>query len=314
MSGRKCSEFQLQREREMQLKLLQAVTNAHGELNAMKARLAATLGDASEGLRSTFREETALAEEWLRRVTLPELKGLGMDTNAASLQRMRSDLDSFIAKGRNLQETLTTAFTQKADAMGKQLSKRLAETEQLYSHYEALLRQWFDTEQMERWTQALRSVHNQVEGEEYSDAERAIAGLQQEFSAKGTFAELQEEKHQKRMYLLKALRQVCADMGFEEISAPRRESEQSRGSRITFKVDTLDRGRIEFTLSLDGISSCSEIADNQCFEEFDKLSGFLDNKFGIQTQFRLADGTPRPELKRRGELDLPDGASQQLTK
>jgi len=39
MSGRKCSEFRLQREREEKLRLLQTLNNLHVEVNALKERL-----------------------------------------------------------------------------------------------------------------------------------------------------------------------------------------------------------------------------------------------------------------------------------
>jgi hypothetical protein len=70
-------------------------------------------------------------------------------------------------------------------------------------------------------------------------------------------------------------------------------------------VDTLDRGRVAFTLSLEDISSFSEIVQDRCFEEFGQLSRYLEEAFGIQTQFRLADGELPPKLRHKGELDLP---------
>ena len=100
-------------------------------------------------------------------------------------------------------------------------------------------------------------------------------------------------------------------MGFDEVTQPRYERQGDHGSRILFTVDTLDRGRIAFTLSLDDISSFSEITQDHCFEEFGELSQYLEKTFGIHTQFRMADGEPVPELLRKGELDLPADAGRQ---
>jgi hypothetical protein len=99
-------------------------------------------------------------------------------------------------------------------------------------------------------------------------------------------------------------------MGFQEVTPPHLEHEGDRGSRILYTVDTVDRGRISFSLTLEKISTFSEIADDRCFEEFGQISQYLEEAFGIQTSFRLADGEPLPRLRQKGELDLPDDAGR----
>ena len=113
------------------------------------------------------------------------------------------------------------------------------------------------------------------------------------------------------MYLLKALRQVAADLHFTEITQPHFEKPSERGSRIVFSVDTHDRGQIDFHLTLDGLGSFSEMADNQCPVEFGELSKQLDERFGIQTQFRPVTGESTPELRRKSEKELPDDGARQ---
>ncbi|MBM3239023.1 hypothetical protein FJZ31_22245 [Candidatus Poribacteria bacterium] len=311
MSGRKCSKFRLQREREEKLRLLQTLNNLHAEVNALKERLATVLADASEGLRSTFVKEVKDTQQWLNRLNLPDISRLSMDTDLAALNPVREQLEQAVAHGRRFQETLTVAFTKKADEMGQRLAKRLAEVERFYLSRQQLLRLWFEEEQTRQGEQKLRESHRLLDEERYAALEQMLAEIEKDIAAKVKFADEQENKHQKRLYLLKALRQVCAEMGFEEVSKPRYEQEGDRGSRILLTVDTLDRGRIAFTLSLDGISSFSEIADDRCFEEFGQLSQYLEEEFGIETKFRLAEGEPAPKLKQKGELDLPQDAGMQ---
>ena len=100
------------------------------------------------------------------------------------------------------------------------------------------------------------------------------------------------------------------DMGFKEISLPHYEEKENRGSRILFEVDTYNQGRISFTLTLDSISTFSKIADDHCFEEFGKLSEYLAEEFGVQTQFRLAEADALPEDIRKGAKDEPTDTDQ----
>jgi hypothetical protein len=100
-------------------------------------------------------------------------------------------------------------------------------------------------------------------------------------------------------------------MGFKEEAGPCYEREGDRGSCILFTVDTLDRGKIAFTLGLGEVSSFSEIADDRCFEDSGQLSQYLEETFGIHTQFRLAEGESPPKLIQKGEMDLPEDASMQ---
>jgi LPS O-antigen subunit length determinant protein (WzzB/FepE family) len=311
MSGRKVSQYRLRREREEKMRLVREVANAAGEAAGLKRRVAQTLSQASDGLRSTFAGEVKRAQAWLDTVEIPETASLGMNTDNGTLNAAKRKLDQAASEAKRLQESLAVAFTQKADEMGRRLSQRIAEVEGLYARRQELLALWIEELQMQNWEQAQQSARAMLESERYAELERALAALEADITAKSKLAEAQEEKHQKRIYLLKALRQVCAEMGFEEFSAPEYEREGDRGSRITLMVDTLDKGRISFSLALDGISSTSEIAEGHCFEEFSELSKYLEEQYGIQTEFKMADGSPIPRLIRKGEVDMPSGADMQ---
>lgn len=303
MSGHKCSQVRLQREREEELRLLQQVRGLHAEAVGLKERVEALLIGASPGLRATFPGETGRAERWLTQTPIPEVEGLGVGVGVAAFKDTEGRLAPVVSEGRQIQEALSIAFTQKADEMGRRLAGRLAEVERLYLSHKGLLELWFDLEWIQSLKGRLIEAQRLLEMEAYAALEQMLSSIEETLATSSKHAAEQEEKHQRRLYLLKALQTVCAEMGFREIEPPVHEGD--RGSRIIYTVDTLDRGRIVFALSLEGVSSFSEAADTHCFEEFDTLSEFLEQEFGIHTEFQPADGRPRPALKQQEEKVLP---------
>lgn len=186
-----------------------------------------------------------------------------------------------------------------------ELGEEVALVESNYVKETELLDMWVSSNQVNEWQDKFDKVRSWINDDQFSEVESAINELDVQITKKIKWANGLEEKHQNRQYLLKALRQVCSDMGFEEVRKPSREEKEDRGSRIRFTVDTLDRGAIEFILSLDGLSCHSEIDDDHCFGELDHISEYLDSEFGINTKFRLAEDEPTPELRQKGEKDLP---------
>lgn len=306
MSGVKCSELRLRQQQQQRMQLLQEINNLASEIRALQAHLQSTIDRASEGLRRTFSREVAQVQEWLSALDILDTSQLDMNTRETQLNQVRQQLNQSVINGRQIQEILTVALTQKADKMGRRLAQQLAAAEQTYLGRQELLRQWFGEQATQSYEQRLSEARHMLDTECYSELEPFLSAFQSEVTHRIREAEQMEEKHQKRLYLLKALRQVCADMGFQEIAPPRFEEEGNRRSRILFAVDTFDRGKIEFKLSLEQISAFSEISSDRCFEEFDTLSQFLDEAFGIQTDFRMEDGARPPRLIRKGEAELPD--------
>lgn len=243
MSGRKCSEFQLQQERAEKLRLLQSLTSLHAEVQSLKERTAALLDTVSEGMRASFPDETRDARQWLNdlnAVSVPEIEHLGMDTELSLLRMTHETLERAATQGRRARETLTIAFTRKADELGQRLAGRLAEVERDFIRFQQLLTSWCGRERAQGWEHTLQEARQLLDAERYPTLPLLFNDLDQELLAQGQWAEAQEDKHRKRLYLLKALRQVCADLGFQEVADPRYEREGDRGSSILFSVDTLD--------------------------------------------------------------------------
>lgn len=306
MSGRKYSEFRLQREREEKLKLAQDIGNLHSEVSALQKRVVSMLEEASEGLRTTFAQEVQQAQRWLDQLDPPHVKGLGIDTDLSVLQATCNELEQIAGKARQVRETLAVAFTQKADEMGKRLVRRLAEVERAYIGHRQLLELWSGPSRVQEWDNALQLARQMLNAEKYAPLEVQLKETEKQLDREIKWGKEQEDKHQKRLYLLKALRQVCAEMGFDEVAGPQYEQQENRASNVVYTVDTLDRGKIQFTLSLERISSFSEIADERCFEEFGKLSQYLQDQFGIHTGFYWPGEQPPPIGNADEEKVLPN--------
>ena len=305
MSGRKESEYRLAAERAQKLELAQQLDGLRSEVGHLRERVAEALKGASAGLRASFPDEAKQAESWLASSAEPVAEGLDANSDKSALENAAGSAAGVAAEGRRAHEALTVAFTQKADALGKQLAQQLASAEQLFMGRRQLLDQWFGRDAVGRWERSLEDARHGLQQEQYPAVESALAALGAELAARGRHAEEQEAKHQKRLYLVNALRSCCAEMGFREVFEPVPENEADRGSPIRYRVDTLDRGMIDFAVTLETIHTFAEDADTpdaNCFEAFDQISGFLQEHFGLDTKFKYSDGRPRPELVHKKQI------------
>lgn len=302
MSGRKVSNYQLQREREERLRLARSIASLREEIGSLKKRVEADLAGASAGLRASFPAEVARAEKWVKEMNLP-----GQSPATAT---GFAELEKIAAEGRSAQQALTLALTRKADEAGKRLSQRLAKAQGLYLGQQELLRVWFP-EQTAAWERALGEAQRLLAREQYPKVQEALETVEREVTSRAAVAAQLEEKHQKRLYLVESLRKLCSEMGFKEVSAPRAEKEGERGSAILFKVDTVNQGIISFTITLEGITSDAEVSEHHCLDEFGALSKYLEEEFGIETEFRVVGGEPRPALKHAEAKSLPKSTGRE---
>lgn len=311
MSGNKYSEYRLQQERQEKMNELQTITNLFDAVSGVSTLLASALDRASVGLKQTFASEVNQAQQWLDQ-DMPENNPYDMDSDIGQIRQLRSRLERLATSGKQAQKDLSVALTQKADQMGKQLSAEVADAEQFFAGHRNLLELWFDDPAMNQWQNQLSRAADLLQNEQYDVLQSHLKTLQTDLQAKHDHAQKQEDKHQKRLYLLKALRQVCVEMGFAEVTKPTFEDDANRGSKILYTVDTYNQGEISFKLTLDEVSCLSQIAEGKCFEEFSQLSSHLDDMYGIQTSFKMMDGSPIPHLIRKGEKDRPDDSGKTM--
>lgn len=307
----KTTDYRIQRERAEKLERIKRINALQAEAGALRERVAATLDGASSGLKSTFAAEVARAEQWLQ-LPEPETGRLDMKAEQGDLLRAYERQTRYAEGGRQAYETLLLALTRKADALGQRLAQALAASEGQLLAAKKLLELWYGAGQVRAWDDTLAQCRMMLEKEQYAQLEPQVAALSAELREKAATADAREEQQQKRLYLLKALRQVCAEMGFEEVAPPRYAREDDRGSHILLTVDTIARGQIAFTVSLEGIQTLSELTDHECPQDFAQISQFLEEEFGIQTAFHTADGEPLPVLKARGERDEPTGVKREM--
>lgn len=108
------------------------------------------------------------------------------------------------------------------------------------------------------------------------------------------------------MYTLKALRVICASLGFKEVSEPSYEKEDDCGSPVVQTFDTLNEGLVTFRLYLHNkIESDSGIDVEVCRDEFEKLSKLLKDKYGVDTSFRRIGQEAAPQRLSKTEKPMP---------
>ena len=306
MSGVKCSSFELQRQRREKLELVGSIEGDSGSIRGLVAELQAMLTKASPGLKNSFAKEVVRAEAFLKSCK-PLRPRVDTGTDLAVLRQTREQTEKLLKEVSELHKGLATAFGEKADRIGRQMSSQLAEVEGTLAAQKELLGLWCAPEQNARWEASLAEARQTLGREEYTCLPQTLALLGQGIRAQTQFAQEQEAKHRKRVYVLNAIDKVCANRGFQRTSGPVFVDEHDRGSALVMTFDTMAKGLIEFTLTLDGIHTESELGEGKCFEEFKALSESLDEMFDIKTEFkRIGDELP-PELKEAKGLGQQSG-------
>ena len=315
MSGRKKTKVKVRPEVAEALRLRQRMQSLQGEIKRLGTNVQNLLDRVPQEARSRLGGQEMSSRQWLDLLrgtgasdagrTPTQTIDVGPGADIQKLQGTVRELEQTAEEGRRAQEVLVVAGSPEQSETAQRLARRLAEVRALCASAEDVVRQWHGEQVVLQWHEALQSADRMLMREEYGKLESSLAALEHDLTAKRGTGEEQEGKHQKRLYVLKALRQVCAEMGFEELADPRFEQAGNRGSRILLTVDTLGRGKIAFSLSLDGISTRSEIADDRCFEDFGRLSEYLGEQFGVETHFRTDDGTEIPKLRAKGEMEEP---------
>ena len=119
--------------------------------------------------------------------------------------------------------------------------------------------------------------------------------------------------HQKRLYVIKSLREVCASLGFQEMEEPHYAEKDNPYSPVVQNFDTLNLGAITFTVALEGrLESSSCISVDNCDEEFSKFSDILKSQFGIETSLkRIEGGEPIKKYKTAKDLPKSEGKLSQ---
>jgi C4-type Zn-finger protein len=298
MSGQKKSDYELQRERQERLELYGNVQDAQSRLQGMRAHLQSSLQSVSAGLRNTFPEEVKRVEGFLTSVRMDLADGLNADTAAGRLRQSLEQINRQIQEATTVHKNLAVTFGEKADKLGRELSERLADTTRTLAEGRELLGLWVSATEIDGWETDLRTAHSQLAQEQYRELAGLLDTVTAQLAERTQWSQQQEEKHRKRRYVVKAIRSVCESRGFQLVGSPAFEDENNRGSAVVMTFDTLAKGVIEFSLTLDEIHANSAITQSSCFDDFDALSDSLEELYGVETEFKYAADNTRPEGRR----------------
>jgi hypothetical protein len=315
MSGRKCSNISLDSELERRRQYLGQIQSHQQDIAGVRRQVFAALNDTTRGVREHFAKEAATAELWLKSTNnLAALSDLDLSSSVSVLSQRLSKLQSIGSEGLALQASLEEAFVQQAGQLRAEAAKLIFHADTLLSRGDEIIRLWFGTEEVERSRATLDQARQDLEADRLEPASKSLNNLNADLITKLRLSENNESKHQQRLYILKALRKVSEEMGFQEIKPVPSDSEANddRKRRIAVTFDTFNRGEVTFYLSLESIEVDSCISPTHCFEEFSQLSEQLAETFGVITKFQTLDGEAAPSLIRKGELEEPNGMKRSL--
>lgn len=302
MSGYKYSQIRLEEQRQQKLKLLERVAEAQHQIAGVQQELQGLLAGLSPGFKSSFAAEVARAEAWKNRhFPLPEV------TLESDLKEIEAHLEvsrQNLQHGKNLMERLVQVIHQEAPAREQSLRQQAAELGARLRGAHDLLSRWFPEFAREAQGQHLEAVEA-LSRQDYEQAGRHLQQLAAALETKLRESQELQAQHERRLYVLAGLRQICRDLGMAEVAPPEHERPGDLRSDIVLIIDTYDEGEIKFFLGLEGIKSHSQIREDFCLEEFDKLSEALLNEYGIQTRFEVVGDRGPERLRRKGEQDLP---------
>lgn len=312
MSGRKYSTVRFDATLEQKRQLLNQIDVQRRSAEGIRQQVAQALGGTTKGLRDHFAEESERARQWIEEaesiVSTPQ--ALSISSSLSDVSQQAREYSVMMSEGCKIQELLQEAFVKQAGELRSEGAKQIFAVESLFSRAQGLIARWFGSAEVERARNSVRELHQHLQLDRLGEVSRIANSLQQYLNARLELAEANQGKYQRRLYVLKALRQVCADMGFKELAPPRSEHPDDLKSRITLTVDTLNRGEVSFYLSLESIEADSCISQSHCFEEFGQLSTQLAESFGVITKFQMLDRESTAKLIRKGEMEEPTGTER----
>jgi hypothetical protein len=312
MSGRKCSTVSFDATREQKRQLLNQIDVQRRSAEGIRGQVLQALHDTTRGLRAHFSNESERARLWIEQadavVSTPQLS---LSSSLSDVSQQAHEYTLMMSEGVKVQEHLQESFVKQAGELRAEGAKQIFAVETLLGRGQGLIASWFGSTEVRRAQDSISDLHEHLRLDRLGEVSRLASSLEQDLSAKLSSADENQAKYDQRLYVLKALRQVCAEMGFKELAPPRAERPDDLKSRIILTVDTLNRGEVSFYLSLESIEADSCISKSHCFEEFGQLSAQLAEAFGVMTKFQMTDGKSDPKLRRKGELEEPTGTEHE---
>lgn len=246
---------------------------------AVRSQLRELQASASSGLRATFGDEDRDARIWLA-------------SPVAETTDEPANLWKHVREGRRLAEVLSKAYGEKARDIGARQRADLAAFRGELESARDRFQRWHASLAVsnEDWQKRHDELRDLVGRQHHGKFGDQLTRYRKELGNCIEGVEKLEEQEQKRDYVIKALRQTVSDLFWREVDAPHLERPNDPASRVLYRVDTVTRGTIDFSIGLEKIESDSNILDSHCMDEFGRLSKHLQERFAVQTEFR----PPRP--------------------
>lgn len=304
MSGYKYSYFRIEATKVRRMEFISKIGDERKKITSLMKRLQKELDITPDGLKKTFAPLTSQVEDWIQRGENRISVKISEEGDVPYLKNTLGRYTDMVDEGQKLMEKTLETFTVHADRMEKDLLMRLSRLESDFGGQEKVIEAWLPAGAV-RIRKLLDKIPPAIQEKNFRLAEAHMTEARLIFNESAKKSQELEMKHQKRLYLLKSLRQVCSEMGFKETKAPDYQDKEDKTKPIEFEVDTMDQGKITFYLSLDGIRTFSEIMDGKCISEFDQLSQYLEEEFGVKTKFAHEEDKPDNILAAKGELEIP---------
>lgn len=343
MSGIKCSQALLNRLAELLLQIKRekgSIAEKIKELTlraddlSLKLNNAETKEVAIEGrfneYKNILKQESLSLKERKKEVQNTQMPDTIGNTSADFLERLKEGLFSIKNKNKETEERfdkidLDVINLNTADKSLSKIEFGQQKFINILKAQEVLLKKWVpeeyqslnqDYEDYKRdfsqyKGEAAKQKNTEAIARNFKNIEETLQKLNSKLEGLTQEAGHREELHQKRLYILTGLREVCQSLGFEEISDPIYEKKGDFNSPVVHIVDTLNEGRVTFKLHLDNhIESDSGIRLGTCQDEFGKLSELLKQTYGVQTVFKRVAQEEEPKRISKDERPLPQNNTE----
>jgi len=231
------------------------------------------------------------------------------DESNQNLHRLAEQCRETLKNGLKLLEESRQRFQEQLRAFRSEFGSRLNELQEQWLIEEEGMEHWLRKEERENAKAAITELQRRVGENRFVGIEQFASEAEKTVNDHLNRLKTLKEGHQSRINVLKGLRQVCANLGFGELSPPRLLVEGDYTSRIVFVVDTFNQGEITFYLALDRIEANACIGKSECHFEFGKVSEQLKKHFGIHTKFETAD-SQIPRVIAKDEAEEPTGSGE----
>lgn len=303
MSGLKCSQIEIERERRAQQEALRNIRTKINRIKALQEKVKLMISELPAGVKQSFENDLAGVKNWLNLIIPKPSQKMTIN----ELNKIIEELEKISLEGENALSTIIEIKEIKRDAKAKELLKEQERLQSEFISIKELIINWFPNE-YESLERKFNTNISLIEAGNFIKVNDMLNDIKLNINRLHHQCNSLEAKNNQRYFVLEALKRACSRMGWDEVKEPVLEEKDNPQSALIYEVQTYYAGKMKFRLTLDNINVDSPISkvEDHCYKDFDKLSETL-KEFGVMTKFTsLQPLEEDPKLIRKGELDLPD--------